>query len=180
MVNMDDIIKKAEEAYKLAYDFDTTYSECSQATMYALQTVYGLKDESILKGIVALAGGGLHRCDGSCGVYQASIFFLGMHVARGAEDLDKDKDDPSAFKKMEDLFGLGDRIYKKFIDNYGSIKCGDIQRKLMGRAYYLRDEDEMKKFKEDGGYSIEVGPGIVANGAKWTVEILEEYLNNKR
>ena len=81
---------------------------------------------------------------------------------------------------MEDLFELGDKIYKKFINNYGSIRCSDIQRKLMGRAYYLRDEDEMRKFKEDGGYSIEVGPGIVANGAKWTVEVFEEYLSNKR
>jgi hypothetical protein len=29
---------------------------------------------------------------------------------RGTEGLDKDKDDPSFFKKMGDLFELGDKI----------------------------------------------------------------------
>lgn len=170
---------KAERAHKLAYDFDIKYSECSQATFYALCKVYDIDDDYMFKGMGAIAGGGLHRCDGSCGVYLASIFFLGMFSGRGLKDLDVDKDDPSAFKKMYTMFGLGDKIYKKFIDSYGSVKCDDIQRKLLGRAYYLRDDDECEKFRADGGYTIEVGPGVVSSGAKWTVEILDDFLKKR-
>lgn len=173
------INKKAEKAFKLSYDFDIKYGECSQATLYALQNVYNIKNNLAFKGIGALAGGGLHRCDGSCGVYASSIFFIGLFIGRGLEDLDSNPDDPSAYEKMKYLFCLADKIYKKFIDIYGSIKCDDIQRKLLGRSYFLRDQDEIRKFIDSGGYSKKGGPSVVANGAKWTVEVLEDFLANK-
>ncbi len=171
-----EISTKAEKAFKLAYDFDLKYGECAQATLYALQNIYDKKDDLMFKGIVALAGGGLHRCDGSCGVFAASIIFMGLFAGRGSEDLDDNPGDPSAYEKLNSLFFIGDIIYKKFIENYGSINCSDIQRKLLGRSYFLRDPDEIKKFIDAGGYSKSGGPCVVANGAKWTVEILEDFL----
>jgi len=178
---MDHKVKiKAEKAFKLAYDFDLKYGECAQATLYALQNIYNKKDDSIFKGMVALAGGGLHRCDGSCGVFSASIFFMGLFAGRGFEDLDNNTDDPSAHEKLNSLFAIGDIIYKKFIENYGSINCSDIQRKLLGRSYFLRDPDEIEKFIDAGGYGKSGGPTVVANGAKWTVEILEDFLKNDK
>ena len=174
---MENIInKKSEKAFKLAYDFDLKYGECSQATLYGLQLVYDMKNNDIFKGMGALAGGCTHRCDGSCGVYTAGIFFMGLFAGRGFEDLDSDPDDPGAQKKMDSLFQLADKLYEKFIQAYGSINCNDIQRKLLGRSYFLRDQDEIKKFIDDGGYSEKAGPSVVANGAKWTVEILEDFL----
>ena len=51
-VTMKNNIKnKAEKAYKLAYDFDIKYGECSQGTLYVLQTVYNIEDNQIFKGM---------------------------------------------------------------------------------------------------------------------------------
>lgn len=171
----ENIKEKAQRAFKLAQDFDLKYSECAQATLYGLQSVYDLKDDDVFKGMGTLAGGGLHRCDGTCGVYAAGIFFLGILAGRGYSDLDN-ADDPGAHKKMDRIFLIADKLYKKFIQKYGSIKCADIQRKMLGRAYFLRDEDEMRRFKEDGGYGKDAGPGLVGSCAKWTVEIIEEHI----
>jgi hypothetical protein len=177
---VDNIIKKkGEKAFKQAYDFDLKYGECSQATIYALQSIYNIKNRDVFKGMGALAGGGIHRCDGSCGVYSAGIFFIGLFFGRDLEDLDKDPEDIAANKKLDILFYLSDKLYKKFIKAYGSINCNDIQRKLLGRQYFLRDKDEIKKFIDNGGYSKNGGPKVVGNGAKWTVEILESFLVKK-
>ncbi|MHB8277575.1 MAG: C-GCAxxG-C-C family protein [Candidatus Humimicrobiaceae bacterium] len=177
---MDSIInKKAEKAYRLAYDFDIRHGECSQATFYALQNIYNMKNSDMFKGIGAFAGGGAHRCDGTCGVYAAAIFFMGLFIGRSLEDLDSNPDDPSALKKRDSLFNLTDKIYEKFVQNYGSVICNDIQRKMYGRSYYLRDRDEIKKFIDIGGYTEKGGPGLVGNGAKWTVEIIEDFLKKR-
>lgn len=115
-MDMDNILnKKAEKAFKLAYDFDLKYGECSQATLYALQSVYNMENNDMFKGLGALAGGGAHRCDGSCGAYAAGISFIGLFAGRGFEDLGADPDDPAAYKKMDTLFHLADKLYEKFI-----------------------------------------------------------------
>ena len=49
--------------------------------------------------------------------------------------------------------------------------CRDIQNKLVGRGCYLGDPDEMREFDERGGHD-KIAPSVVANAARWTVEIL--------
>ena len=62
---------------------------------------------------------------------------------------------------------------KKYMEEYGSINCVNIQFQIYGRPFYLEDPDEMKKLEEAGGHSNpEKCPRVVGNAAKWTMEIL--------
>ncbi|MCG9479605.1 MAG: C-GCAxxG-C-C family protein [Actinomycetia bacterium] len=167
---------RANKAYRLAFDFDQKYGECSQATLKALQTVYGKEDDDMFRAIGALAGGGGARCDGSCGAYCAAIFFMGLFTGRNYDHLDANPRDPLGHVQRDQLFALTDKLYQKFIDTYGSINCSDIHRKLYGRAFYLRDSDEIDKFLAQGGHSEKGGPGVCGNAARWAVEEIDNFL----
>lgn len=167
---------KGKQAYQIAFKLDQDYGECSQATLKALQSVFEMEDEDIFRAIGALAGGGGGRCDGSCGAYAAAMFFMGMFAGRNYADLGADPDDPAAHKQRDQLLALTDKLYRKFIDAYGSINCADIHRKLYGRAYYLRDREEIEKFLANGGHSAQGGPSVCGNAAQWAAEIIEEFL----
>ncbi|MGM0365577.1 MAG: C-GCAxxG-C-C family protein [Actinomycetota bacterium] len=168
-------VKKAEKAYRLAFDFDQRYGECSQATLHALQVAYNTQNRDMFRAIGGLAGGGAARCDGSCGAYSAAIFFMGLFTGRNPEDLDSNAHDPCAHEKRDMLFGLIDKLHQKFIATYGSIICTNIHNKLYGRPYFLRDSDDVQKFLDNGGHTKSGGPGVCGNAAKWTVEILQDF-----
>ena len=63
------------------------------------------------------------------------------------------------------------KLHGRFINEYGSIICRDIQMKVMGRPYYLADRDDMDKFDKAGGHAT-VCPEVVGKAASWMVELI--------
>jgi hypothetical protein len=51
------------------------------------------------------------------------------------------------------------------------VICRDIQQKILGRGYYLRDPEEFEKFEKAGAHA-EKCPSVVGNAAAWVAEIL--------
>ena len=92
---------------------------------------------------------------------------LGHIVSR-----ERDKfDDPEGIRyKTHELAG---KLRQKFIDEYGSIICRNIQTKTMGRPYYLADKQEAKKFHNAGAHDIYC-PDVVGKAARWMAEILQD------
>jgi len=167
---------KAKRAYEIAYNYEQKYGECSQCTMRALQETYNEINNYIFRAIGGLAGGGGSETDGTCGAFAACLFFLSSKYGRKFEDLDKDKDDPKAGAFKKDLYFLIKSLHNKFIKEYGTIICNQLHRKLLGRPFYHKDPDSIKKFDAMGGH--EKGcPSICGNAAKWTVEIYEDFKN---
>ena len=65
------------------------------------------------------------------------------------------------------------QLPQKYIEEYGTINCANIQLQLYGRVFYLEDPEEMQKLEEAGAHSNpEKCPRIVGNAAMWTMEIL--------
>jgi hypothetical protein len=61
----------------------------------------------------------------------------------------------------------------KYIGEYGTITCANIQLQLYNRFFYLEDMEEFKKLEEAGAHSNpQKCPRIVGNAARWTLEIL--------
>ncbi|MCK5587647.1 MAG: C_GCAxxG_C_C family protein [Candidatus Lokiarchaeota archaeon] len=44
------------------------------------------------------------------------------------------------------------KLYKRFKDKYGSVICRDIQKKIFGRSFNLKDPQEFKDFEEAGAH----------------------------
>jgi len=171
-----EISEKAQKAYQIAYYYEEKYGECSQCTIRALQEVYNEINSDVYRAIGGLAGGGGSEGDGSCGAYLAGLYFLSSKFGRRFEDLDKDKNDPKASGFKKDLYVLTESLHKKFLEEYGSIICTQLHRIILGRPFYHRDHDDLKKFDELGGHE-KACPVICGNAAKWTVEIYENYIN---
>ena len=133
----------------------------------ALQDAFDLRNDIIFKAATALAGGGARAIDGSCGAYTGAILFFGSIVGRERNDF---KDEAKVRLQTHDL---AKRLHDKFIEEYGSVVCQNIQTKTMGRSYYLIDPDEYKKFLGAGAHDIYC-PDVVGKAAKWAAEILLE------
>jgi len=171
-----EMTSKSEEmqkkAYDLGYKYEGTWGDCSQAAIRSLMEVYDEVDKNVFKGMAGFHGGGGCECDASCGAYCAGMYFISMRYGRELDALGKDPDDPKALEVLGRLNGLIKKLHEKFIEEYGSIICSQIHRKLYGRTFYFNDPDDVPKFEEMGGHDWGC-TSVVGNAAKWTVEILE-------
>jgi C_GCAxxG_C_C family probable redox protein len=165
--------KAAEKAYELGKEYEMTYTGCSQCALAALQDALGIKNEDIFKAATALAGGGCGTLDGSCGAYVGSLMFLGSLIGR-----ERDKfDDIESIIPDSRTYTLARKFRDKYIQEYGSVVCRNIQTKVLGRPYYIVDPDEHKKFEDIGGHGEKGCPEVVGKAARWMAElILEEDL----
>jgi C_GCAxxG_C_C family probable redox protein len=158
--------KAAEKAYELGKHYEKTYRGCSQCVIAALQDAFDMRDDAIFKSATGLAGGAAMSGDGSCGAYAGAIMFLGSVVGRERDNFS----DPEGIRfKTHQLAG---EFHRKFIDEYGSVVCRNIQTKLRGRYYYLADPEEYQKFHDAGAHDIYC-PEVVGKAARWMAEIIE-------
>jgi C_GCAxxG_C_C family probable redox protein len=163
----------AEKAYELGKEYEKAYKGCSQCAMAALQDALGIRNDDIFKAATGLAGGGGGTLDGSCGAYVGCILVLGSLLGR-----ERDKfDDFESIAPDSRTFELIRKFRDKYIQEYGSVVCRNIQTKVLGRPYYIIDPDEFEKFEAAGGHSDNGCPAVVGKAARWMAElILEEKL----
>lgn len=159
--------KSADKAYELGKHYEKTYRGCSQCAIAALQDVFNARNDDIFKAGTGLAGGSALACDGSCGAYVGAIMFLSSMVGRERDNFG----DPEGvrFKTHQ----MAAKFRHKFIDEYGSVVCRNIQTKVLGRYYYLADPEEFKKFHDAGAHEIHC-PEVVGKAARWMTEIIQE------
>jgi len=146
----------SEKAYERGNYYEKTYHGCSQCAIAALQDVFDIRNDDIFKSSTALAGGSALSCEGSCGGYVGALMVLGHLVGRERDNFA----DPEGVRFTTQK--LAGELRKKFIDEYGSIICRNIQTKVMGRPYYLADPQEYEKFHNAG------------KAAQWMAEIIQE------
>jgi C_GCAxxG_C_C family probable redox protein len=156
-----------EKAYELGHYYEKTYRGCSQCAIAALQDVLDMRNDDIFKSATGLSGGSALSTDGACGGYVGAIMVLGHIVGR---ERDKFDDTEGLRYKTHEMAG---KLRQKFIDEYGSIICRNIQTKTMGRPYYLADKEEAEKFHNAGAHDIYC-PDVVGKAARWMVEILQD------
>lgn len=155
----------AEKAYQFGKEYERTYRGCSQCVIAAIQDTLNLRNDEVFKSATGLAGGGGLAADSGCGAYIGSLMMLGLLLGRERNNFS----DPEGirFKTHE----LARKFRERFIQEYGSVICRDIQNKILGRYYYLADPQEYEKFHNAGAHDIHC-PEVVGKAAKWMIEIL--------
>jgi len=160
----------AEKAYQLGKKYEKTYRGCSQCVIAALQDALDIRNDDIFKSATGLAGGAGLACDSGCGAYIGAILVLSSLLGRERNNFS----DPEGIRHK--TFELTRKFREKFIQEYGSVICRDIQNKILGRCYYLPDPQEYEKFHNAGAHDVHC-PEVVGKAAKWMTEImLEESL----
>jgi C_GCAxxG_C_C family probable redox protein len=169
-VNTREVVEKA---YQLGKEYEKTYRGCSQCVIAALQDVLDIRNDDIFKSATGLAGGTGLACDSGCGAYIGAILVLSLLLGRERNNFS----DPEGIRFK--THGLVRKFRERFIQEYGSVICRDIQNKILGRYYYLPDPQEFEKFHNAGAHDVHC-PEVVGKAAKWMTEImLEERVGSK-
>jgi len=155
----------AEKAYNLGREYEKTCKGCSQCVLAALQDAFDMRNDDVFKAATGLAAGGGGSTDGNCGAYSGGIMFLSMLTGRERDDF---KD---ASGKVFTNFQLVNKLRDRFIQEYGSVICRNIQTKIFGRPYYLNDPDDFEKFEKAGAHDVHC-PEVVGKAARWTANLI--------
>jgi C_GCAxxG_C_C family probable redox protein len=161
------IAEVANRAYTLGKEYEKTYRGCSQCVIAALQDALENRNDDLFKAATGLAGGTGLAGDNGCGAYTGAVLVLGSFLGRERNNFS----DPEGIRLK--THQLARKFRERFIQEYGSVICRDIQNKILGRYYYLADPQEYEKFHNAGAHDIHC-PEVVGKAARWMAELLWE------
>ncbi|MEM0492771.1 MAG: C-GCAxxG-C-C family protein [Candidatus Thermoplasmatota archaeon] len=157
----EDII---HEVYQKAYEYEAKLGSCPQCVIAALKETIGVGNEDVFKSADALAGGTSLSSRGTCGALVGGMLAISSLVGREYKEFQEGKKKRLVFKYSKPL-------YERFIEEYGSPLCCDVQKKLFGRSYVLYDKEEYEAFERAGAH-VDKCPSVAGNVARWTAEII--------
>jgi C_GCAxxG_C_C family probable redox protein len=153
-----------QQAYAFGLEYEQTRTGCSQCVVRALERVLGLNYPDLVKSSFPLCGGITNTVEGTCGGLTGGALVIGYLYGRNEEEFDK-----TMFNRKS--LPLAKKLFNKFIQEYNSIRCKDIQTKIMGRSFNLWNEEEKRSFENAGGHKDKC-PVVVAKACAWTAEII--------
>jgi len=162
-----------QKVYDLGVGYERNSYSCSQCTVAALYNVLDFP-AALVKAACSNAAGTAWQLVGTCGGLVGGIMVLDYCFGRPIEHMSHEEvvQDPN----INDLFvaqPIARLLFNKYVQEYGTITCANIQQQLFGRLFYLEDMQEFQKLEEAGGHSDpDKAPRIVGNAAKWTLEVL--------
>lgn len=163
-------IARAAKAYRLGFEYEKLYHGCGQSVIAAATEVLGIFDDEVFNAATGLCGGVGLVNDASCSAFTGGVMVIGMVLPRHRDHFDSDREN----KYIN--FELVQQLRNKFIAKYSSMMCGEIHKKIYGRAYDLRDKAEREAFEAAGGHGDHGCTEVAADVSKWTIEILSPYL----
>ena len=175
MSNINNLTKKEillEKVYRLAFDFEKEKHCCSQCTVAALQEVFQINSEELFSTSFAIGGGLANTCEGTCGALAGGAMIISYFYGRRREEFFKGIPNKKANYLTKEL-------YDKFVQEYLSCLCKDVQKKIFARSFNFWDEKEKELFEKSGGH-IDKCPSVVAKTAQWTFKIIEEEINKSK
>jgi C_GCAxxG_C_C family probable redox protein len=161
-------LKKIKEAYEQGFEFERKYHGCAQCVIGAIYEVFpGMRNEDIFRSASAFAGGVGLSTKGQCGALSGAVIVLSQIYGRELKEIA----DPE--RKRFLAYKLGETIVQKFLNEYGTVICADIQKKLMGKSFNLWNPEEWGEFEKIGGHNS-VCPSVVGKATRWAAELIME------
>ncbi|MEM4487732.1 MAG: C-GCAxxG-C-C family protein [Desulfurococcaceae archaeon] len=142
-MDADKSILDLDKVESYAKELGIKYHGCSQMSLKALQDSLGLEDGGAFKAASALAGG-VARGGEVCGALLGAL--MAVSLVFGRDRLEPANDSPKYSKALE----VGTKVFDEFKNLYGSVRCRDIQVRLFGRHYDLRNPKEREEFSSSG------------------------------
>ena len=164
-MNREETLSKVE---RLAIEYDQKYSGCAQCVMAALKAILREKiSNDAFKAASGLAGG-VGRTGNMCGAITGGVMVLSLYLGRKYEDFFQ----PKNSENIESL-RIAKKLVDRFIREYKSTSCHDIQTKIMGRSFDFWKKEDEEAFLDAGGRDDKC-PIVCGKGARWVLEILFE------
>jgi len=157
----------ASKASKLAEEFERKCTGCAQTTIAGIFEALGIKNDDVFKAASGLADGLGLTGDGTCGALVGGAMAISYLFGRERKDFE------DMFKPMKSYL-LARKLHDQFVEKYGTCRCSELQKSLMGRTFDLLDGKEFNEAIEFGmvNYCSKV-VGTAAGLA--TIIILDEW-----
>jgi mannitol-1-phosphate 5-dehydrogenase len=171
LVEEDEWTRRADEAYRLGFEYEQMYHGCGQCALAAILDTLDQFDEAaaaaVFEAATGLAGGLGLVGNSTCAALIGATLAFGMLYPRRRVNFDGDRENKYR------TYSMAQRLQQRYLVAYGSIFCHDIHRRVLGRAFDLRDPAEREAFEAAGGHDDKC-TGVVARAAQWAVEIIGE------
>jgi len=160
-----------QKAYDLAFSYEASRGSCPQCVLAALRETMDIGDDAVFQAAHGLTGGTALSSAGTCGALAGGMMALSCVVGRTYQEFTEGEKKRLVFKYTK-------LLYDRFVREYGSPLCCDVQKKLFGRSYVLLDKKEYEAFEAAGAH-VDKCPSVAGNAAKWTAEIIIDELKNQ-
>jgi C_GCAxxG_C_C family probable redox protein len=155
-----------DKAFHLGKKYEKECTGCAQTTVAAIFEALGIWNEDVFKAASGLADGLGLTGDGSCGALIGGSMVIGYIFGR-------DKDHFNDMYEPMNSYRLVKELHDRYIENYGTCRCYDVQENGLGRTFNLWNPEEMKEAMKSG--MLDYCSTLVGNVAKMATEII---LNN--
>ncbi|NMA25753.1 MAG: C_GCAxxG_C_C family protein [Clostridiales bacterium] len=137
---------------------------CSRSVLVGLKDIFDDIPDEMITASLSLAGG-TGSASGSCGAYCCGLLAVGLKYNAPLEDELKNPGikQVGAAKFCE----YRDRFLKEF----GTVMCPELQRKIFGRAYNLVDPTEHMEFLSTPGHEAKCAE-IVGAATRLAAEMI--------
>ncbi|HVQ00279.1 MAG TPA: C-GCAxxG-C-C family protein [Candidatus Thermoplasmatota archaeon] len=167
MESKEDLI---ERAYRRGYEYEAQKGSCPQCVLAALKDTLHVGDDRVFQAAHGLTGGTSLSSEGTCGALAGGAMAISMLIGRTYPEF-------QAGERKRRVFKYTKMLYDRFIAEYGSPLCCDVQKKLFGRSYRLDDKEQYAAFEQAGAH-VDKCPSVAGNVAKWTADILLSELSD--
>jgi C_GCAxxG_C_C family probable redox protein len=165
-----------EKAYKNGFEGERNVRGCAQCAIAAVQDATEIRNDFVYKSASGLAGGAGECTDGLCGGYSGGIIAMSMFFGRTREEEATRKGRKDKYVS----FRMAAALHDKFMEKYGTVICADIHKKIFGRSFDLRDDEQMQAFRDAGAHERENGcSAVVGDGARWAAELILAEIEEK-
>jgi C_GCAxxG_C_C family probable redox protein len=157
-----------QRAYDLGYEFERTYHGCAQCVIGAVYQIFpAMRSEDIFRAANAQGGGMGLTSMGQCGAAVGAGMIISQLHGRSLGDIA----DPE--KKRFVAYRMGQEFASRFTEEMGSLICGEIQEKKMGRRFHLLDPLDWETFEKAGGHDRHC-PDVVGTATRIVVQMIAD------
>ena len=137
--------------------------------LLVIEELFDLRSDDALKAATAF-GGGIGRMGSACGALIGGSMALSLLYGRSYDDMlkgyQRGKD-----KSEGKLAILTKKLGDKFEQEYNSLLCNDIEKKIFGRSFDKWNPAERRDKEEMGGHKDKC-PSVVGKAARWVAELI--------
>jgi len=155
-----------------AYQYE--FKGCGQTILLPLQQEFDLPGGSVALKAATFFGLGTARMGNMCGALFGGIMAIGL--ASGRENFeDPMYPEPQVLDEttgMPRSLELVRRFYQRFVEEFGSWLCRDLQKIMVGQSYDMGKPGESEKFMKAGGN--EKCAELVGKTARFAAETILE------
>jgi C_GCAxxG_C_C family probable redox protein len=152
-----------KKAFDLGQQYEQKFTGCAQTTIAAIFDTLGIWNEDVFKAASGLADGLGLTGDGTCGALTGASMVIGYLFGRDREHF---------HDRMHPLksYSLVKQLHDQYVEKYGTCRCYDVQKALMGRTYNLWDPEELKDASQSG--MMKHCSKVVGTMARQAVELI--------